>query len=110
MKNKKCILVFVLMIAFLLVTATFSSATNDNPLEIIRDNNTTSNNQTNTGANNEQNLAPITSTNNTNNNNAANNTLPKTGVAEDTTLVVFIAVCVVSAVYAFVKIRNYKNV
>ena len=42
-------------------------------------------------------------------NTASTNTLPQTGVAEDTALFVFIAICIVSAIYAYIKIRNYKN-
>ncbi len=120
MRNKKCILVFTLIIAFLLLTITCVQATDDNPLTIIntqepttsnnQENNTVTNNQQNNTVNNTQ--APIISTNTTNNtaNNTATNTLPQTGVAEDTALFVFIAICIVSAVYAFVRIRNYKNI
>ena len=36
------------------------------------------------------------------------NTLPKTGVTEDITVMFFIVVCVVSAIYAYKKIRDYK--
>lgn len=36
------------------------------------------------------------------------NTLPKTGVTEDITVMFFIVVCAVSAIYAYKKIRDYK--
>lgn len=121
MKNKKCILVFTLIITFLLVLITNVQATNDNPLNIMNintSNNTTAdtnntNNTTNTNVttNNTENTAPILTTNNVeNNSNTANTTLPQTGIAEDTALFVFIAVCIVSAIYAFIKVRNYKNI
>lgn len=35
-------------------------------------------------------------------------TLPKTGVTEDITVMFFIIVCVISAIYAYKKIRDYK--
>ena len=45
--------------------------------------------ETNTSGNNEQ-------------------TLPQTGVTEDITVAFFIVVCVISAVYAYKKIRDYN--
>ena len=115
MKNQKIILIFTLIVAFLLIMVTFVQATNDIPLEINPPNIQT-NNPTNNEVNNNNTNAPIignTTNNNTVNNttnNTATNTLPQTGVAEDTALFVFIAVCVISAIYAFVRIRNYKNI
>lgn len=35
-------------------------------------------------------------------------TLPKTGVTEDITVMFFIIVCTISAIYAYKKIRDYK--
>ncbi len=102
MKSQKCILVFMLMIIFVLVMANFVQATNEIGLNIIG-----GTNSNNTAGNNE-NTAPIVG--NTGNDNAATNTLPQTGVAGDTALVVFAAICVLSAAYAFVRIRNYKNI
>lgn len=37
-----------------------------------------------------------------------NNELPQTGVTEDITVMFFIIVCVISALYAYRKIRNYN--
>lgn len=111
MKNKKMILVVTLVIAILMLMVPYVKAT-DGDLSIIRPG---ENSQTPT--NNDEATVPIiggnnnTTTNVVNNqDNTSGNTLPKTGVAENTTLVVFIAICVVSAVYAFVRIRNYKNI
>ena len=39
---------------------------------------------------------------------AVNNDLPQTGVTEDITVMFFIIVCVVSALYAYSKIRKYN--
>ena len=36
------------------------------------------------------------------------NTLPQTGVTEDITVMFFIVVCAVSAIYAYKKIRDYN--
>ena len=40
--------------------------------------------------------------------NGTGNTLPKTGVTEDITVMFFIIVCVISAIYAYKKIRDYN--
>lgn len=44
----------------------------------------------------------------TNTSTNSENTLPKTGVTEDITVMFFIVVCAISAVYAYKKIRDYK--
>ena len=44
---------------------------------------------------------------NSDNSEAANN-LPQTGVTEDITVMFFIVVCVILAIYAYKKIRDYK--
>lgn len=113
MKSKKLVLVFGLVIALLLLVIVPSvQATDDNPLQIINGQsnneqaNDEANNETNNVVNNEENTVPVI--NNTQNT-ASTNTLPQTGVAEDTALFVFIAICIVSAIYAYIKIRNYKN-
>ena len=124
MKNKKIILAFTLTIVFLLVMVAGVKATNDvSQIPIIEpDNNNTMNMENSTPDANSQNPTDYNnqnvpdynstaSTNNEVNNSVGNNeTLPKTGVAEDTALFVFIIACIVSAVYAFVRIRNYKNI
>lgn len=42
------------------------------------------------------------------NKNTSENTIPKTGVTEDITVIGFIVVCVGSAVYAYRKVRSYN--
>ena len=44
---------------------------------------------------------------NSDNSEAANN-LPQTGVTEDITVMFFIVVCVILAIYAYKKVRDYK--
>lgn len=120
MKNKKIMLVFIAMIILVMAIMPIVKASDSNPLNIIDEteqNNQATNTNTNTNTNNN-NANANTNTNNetvnnepnTENTNAAENKLPQTGVAESTTLFVFIAVCLVSAIYAYTKIRNYKNV
>lgn len=41
-------------------------------------------------------------------NTASGNNLPQTGVTEDITVMFFIIVCVILAIYAYKKIRDYK--
>lgn len=45
----------------------------------------------------------------TNSSSESENNLPQTGVTEDITIMFFIVVCIVSAVYAYKKIRDYRN-
>ena len=108
MKNKKLIIVFMLVITFLALMVTFTKATDDvGQLPTIDSSNNPSNQDQ---ANNTP--APITNNNVTpvTNNGTSENTLPQTGVAGDTALFVFIGVCVVSAVYAYFRIRKYINI
>lgn len=109
MKNKKLIIVFMLVITFLALMVTFTKATDDvgqtpsidtnnSPsLPVMKDNNVPAPITNN-------NVEPVT------NNGTSGNTLPQTGVAGDTALFVFIGVCVVSAVYAYFRIRKYNNI
>lgn len=42
------------------------------------------------------------------NQSTAGNNLPQTGVTEDITVMFFIVVCVIAAIYAYKKIRDYR--
>ena len=124
MKNKKLMVLFILVVAFLLVMVTYASANDDVgelPTIVVDQNNV----DTQNSANNEQNsntannnVANINNNANTSENtianisaNVANNeVLPQTGVQGDTTLFIFIGICIVSAIYAYFKIRKYNNV
>ena len=87
-------------------------ASDNNPFNILNedDTNNTQNatNDEKPAANNEK--PTINDEPNTENTNVAENKLPQTGVTEDTTLFVFIGICLVSAIYAYTKIKNYKNI
>lgn len=109
MKNQKIILVFALVAIFLLVMANLVQATNN----ILQVNPPPEYNGQQSGNNAVGNNTPVNNAQANNTlptNNSANNTLPQTGVTEDTTLFVFITICVASAIYAFIKIKNYKNI
>ena len=110
MKNKKIMLVFIAMIILVIAITPMVKASDSNPLNIIDEtepNDEVTNTNNETPGNNE---TPVNNEPNTENTDEADNNLPKTGVAEDTTLFVFIAVCLISAIYAYTKIRNYKNI
>lgn len=123
MNNKKLTMIFILIIALLFATITYVSASDiPGDLPILTGNNVVNNE--NTGANdpitgelvgnnnivnNESVVNNEPTTNNSVANNIVNNTLPTTGVAGDTTLFVFITICIASAVYAYIKIRKYNN-
>ena len=112
MKHKKIMLVFIAMIIFVMAIMPIVKASDNNPFNILNedDTNNTQNatNDEKPAANNEK--PTINDEPNTENTNVAENKLPQTGVAEDTTLFVFIGICLVSAIYAYTKIKNYKNI
>ena len=106
-KMKKIIMVALIVLvscALVSMTATVK-ATDQNPIIDISGNldistgNETSSNTTE----NSQVIQPVTNT--TEN---TTNKLPQTGVTEDITVMFFIVVCAVSAIYAYKKIRDYN--
>ncbi len=112
MKNKKIMLVFIAMIIFVMAIMPIVKASDNNPFNILNEDDT---NNTRNATNDEKPAAnsekpTVNDEPNTENTNVAENKLPQTGVAEDTTLFVFIGICLVSAIYAYTKIKNYKNI
>ena len=71
-------------------------------------NNATGNNATNKTSNTSNTLNTSNLTNNAIKN-ATNNALPKTGISSSTSIVVLITIFGISAIYAYNKIRDYKN-
>lgn len=122
MKNKKIIIVFSMIIAvfmFSTMNVSFVKAFDntdfiiDENTENEENNATTTNNEVYNGVTNneETNNQENTNTENTNLiDSSAENKLPQTGVAESTTLFIFITVCLVSAIYAYIKIRKYRSI
>lgn len=115
LKSKKIMIVIATIIAivlFLGMTSLKVYAT-DNPINLdisgiggsttTDDTNAITANQiaANQQAANATVVQPTTNTNN-------GNTLPQTGVTEDITVMFFIIVCAISAIYAYKKIRDYK--
>lgn len=117
LKSKK--IVIIMLILFLLVSlSTQVRASSDNPVDlpILSGNETDENAITaneiaanqiaaNEAATNSQVIQPTT---NTAGSSYSNNSLPQTGVTEDITVMFFIIVCVISAIYAYKKIRDYN--
>ncbi|MGN1269840.1 MAG: hypothetical protein ACI4UU_03100 [Clostridia bacterium] len=123
MENRKLVIVFVLIVLFLIAIVPYAQATGnelliivnneENQLNIIENNeqNSILNNEVDNEVNNVEQNTTINEPNNTANTQANNEEgMPQTGVAEDTTLFIFIGICIASAVYAYTKIRNYKNI
>lgn len=119
MKNKTMSIIVVLVISLLFVMACEVRATSDNPITLnlttgdtttnVVENNIVENTNTNSNtevANNTQVIQP--NTNQTATTTDKGNTLPQTGVTEDITVMFFIIVCAVSAIYAYKKIRDYR--
>lgn len=109
--NVSKVLTFVLILFVVTCLATSSFA--DNTPIIIggstnTENNTASNTpSTNVASNNVTQPTTISSYNNTAN--KVSSTLPKTGEADVYIVSILIAVCGISAVYAYKKIRDYNN-
>lgn len=114
MKKQKIMIVLIATIILFLTIVPSVRALDlniiDEPFDNIETNNT---NNTNVETNNEVvNNEPEENNqvNNSESNTSSNDeTLPQTGVAEDTTLFIFIVVCIASAIYAYTKIREYKS-
>ena len=112
MKNKKIMLVFIAMIILVMAIMPIVKASEENPFNILNEDDT---NNTQNATNNEKPATnsekpTVNNETNTENTNVAENKLPQTGVAEDTTLFIFIAVCILSAIYAYKKVRDYRNI
>lgn len=78
-------------------------------------NNSTNNNSSNTGNNtsntNTNRSSNNTSNTNTNNSSVYNNTsLPKTGLSDSIPVVLLVVVFGASAIYAYKKVNEYKNI
>ena len=124
MKNKKLLIVFILILTFLLANVTYVMATDnvDQLPTIVIDpdgNNEETNNeqapdnneQTNNEQANNEELNIIANEEENEEENVSNDEkLPQTGVQGDALLVIFITVCIISAVYAYFRIRKYNDI
>lgn len=108
----KKLLVTLTLIAIMTIMVTSVNATS-NPLIVQQPGTTTANTTTNTTTTNRTTTNTTTNTvraNTTTNtvSNYQNTNLPQTGDASDYIIFLFIAVCIVVAVYAYRKYKNYN--
>ena len=118
----KVISILVVSLMVMLFSTNVMAAETDNGFTDLTprvDNNTTngtSNNTTNSNSANNTNRNNTSNntnrTNNTNNSSIYNNTntLPKTGVTDSIPVAVLLIVFAISAVYAYKKIKDYRNI
>lgn len=114
-------ILLVSLMVILFSTNVFAAENNDTSFQDLTgtlgnstENNTNKNTNSNTNSNNANkntnNTNSNTNSNNTNNSSIYNNTdLPKTGVESSIPVVVLVAIFGISAVYAYKKIDDYKN-
>lgn len=127
MKNLvKLVSILLISVMVILFTTTVNAAdnTNDGFKDLTLDSSNTSSNNTsgntntgNTNSNtnsNTNNTNKNTNTNNTNsskyNNTNKNTDLPKTGIEDSIPVALLVVVFGISAVYAYKKINEYKNI
>ena len=91
------------------LTSTLENTDNSNSNSNSQNSNT---NRANTNSNRTNNTnTNSNNTNNTNNSSIYNNTsLPKTGISDSIPVAVLLVVFGISSVYAYKKIRDYKNI
>ena len=120
----KVISILVISLMVMLFSTSVMAAETDNGFTDLTprvDNNTTNGTSntnsntanTNTNNTNRNNTSNNTnSTNNTNNSSIYNNTnsLPRTGVTDSIPVAVLLIVFAISAVYAYKKIKDYRNI
>ena len=100
----------ILVCAMLIFAVTPVYAATDEGFEDIfntTNTNTGNTNASNTNASNVQNLNALRNTSNTAN---TSNTLPKTGLEDSLPTVLLVVVFAISAVYAYKKIKDYRNI
>lgn len=111
--------IMMILISIMIVTIATTTVFAIDPDEIIGGNNT--NNSANENVetitpedyenaqNNTSNNTTNNTANNTTNNNTANEKLPQTGI-EDTGIGVLLIICMGSAIFAYRKISDYRNI
>lgn len=73
-------------------------------------NTATDNSATNNTATNSALTSTLTPTTPANNTSTLESNLPKTGIADNTIVFALVGVCVVAAIYAYRKVRDYKGI
>ena len=107
----------ILVCAMLIFAITPVYAATDEGFEdVFNMTNTSNTSNTNTGNTNTRNTNTNTNTRNVQNVNAlrntanTTNTLPKTGIEDSLPTVLLVVVFAISAVYAYKKIKDYRNI
>ena len=111
LKSKKMIIFLVVLFLVIGIAVQVKATSNTLNLDNFLNSNSLSSNTVTT--NTTTNTATNTSSNtivqpDTNKQSESGNNLPQTGVTEDITVMFFIIVCVIVAIYAYKKIRDYK--
>ena len=120
MENSKLLKVVLIILigamVFTMGTSVLAADSSNDTYQDLADalNGTTSNNTTNNATNNVANNATGNTTRNTTGNNTLNTaynntTLPKAGITNSIPVVALIVIFGISAVYAYIKIKDYKN-
>ena len=92
------------------LTSTLTGNTSNNASNTSNTNSNSRNNTSNTNSSNNTNNS-LNMSNNTSNSSVYNNTnLPKTGATDSIPVAMLVVVFGISAVYAFKKVRDYKNI
>lgn len=93
------------------LTNTLNNSSSDNSSNTNNSNSNSNSSNSNSNRTNNTNTNRTNNTNNTNNSSVYNNTnLPKTGISDSIPVALLLVVFGVSSVYAYKKIRDYKNI
>ena len=93
------------------LTNTLNNSSSDNSSNTNNSNSNSNSSNNNSNRTNNTNTNRTNNTNNTNNSSIYNNTnLPKTGISDSIPVALLLVVFGVSSVYAYKKIRDYKNI
>lgn len=112
----KSFLVILVCAMFIFAITPVYAATDEGFEDVFNMTNTSNTSNTNTGNTNTRNTNTNTNTRNVQNVNAlrntanTTNTLPKTGIEDSLPTVLLVVVFGISAVYAYKKIKDYRNI
>lgn len=114
----KVVTILLMSVMVMLFTTTVRAVDSDDGFndltsEISSNTNTNSTNTNNTNTNSANTNSTNKNTNNTNKNNTSvysNTDLPKTGIEDSIPVAMLVVVFGISAVYAYKKIKEYKNI
>lgn len=112
LKAKKIVVLLVILMLILGICLQVRATNVPSLDDLLNSNSTNANLVTNTTQNEVTNMTTNTNQGivqpNTNNQNELGDKLPQTGVTEDITVMFFIIVCCIVAIYAYKKIKEYK--